>query len=79
MLMSTLPTLPGREFEVRGCVCVHLTLAGRGDRVQKMMETLIEQARGFGADGIVDLRTVIGGELAHCVMTGTAVRLLPAA
>jgi hypothetical protein len=78
MLISTLPTLPGRAFEVRGCVCAHLTLAGgRGDKVQKMMDTLIEQARGFGADGIVDLRTVIGGELAHCVMTGTAVRLLP--
>jgi uncharacterized protein YbjQ (UPF0145 family) len=44
-----------------------------------MMDTLIEQARAVGADGIVDLRTVIGGELAHCVMTGTAVRLLPAA
>ncbi|GAA4732728.1 hypothetical protein [Phytohabitans rumicis] len=78
MLLSTLPQLPGRSFEVRGFVFAQATLGALGGgNTQKMVKSLIEQAAAFGADGIVDLRTVIGGENAHCVMTGTAVRVLP--
>jgi hypothetical protein len=74
MLLSTLPELPGRTFEVRGLVVAHASLGGKG-AIQKMVQSLIEQAGQFGADGIVDLKTVIGGEYGHCVMTATAVRL----
>ncbi|WP_433346901.1 hypothetical protein ACQP25_28535 [Microtetraspora malaysiensis] len=75
MLISTLPDLAGRAFEVRGLVYVEASLIGKR-AIQKMVEQLIEQARRFGADGIVDVKTVIGGDAAHCVMTGTAVKLL---
>jgi uncharacterized protein YbjQ (UPF0145 family) len=47
-----------------------------GGNTQKLVQQLIEQATRFGADGIVDLKTVLGGEAAHCVMTGTAVKIL---
>ena len=78
MLLSTLPQLPGLTFEVRGFVFAQAVLGAiGGGNTQKMVKSLIEQATSFGADGIVDLRTVIGGESAHCVMTGTAVRLFP--
>lgn len=80
MLLSTLPDLPGRTFEVRGFVFAQGVLGALGGgNTQQMVGSLIEQAGVFGADGIIDLRTVIGGDSAHCVMTGTAVRLLPLA
>lgn len=78
MLLSTLPQLPGWTYEVRGFVFAQATLGALGGgNTQKMVKSLVEQAAAAGADAIVDLRTVIGGENAHCVMTGTAVRLLP--
>jgi uncharacterized protein YbjQ (UPF0145 family) len=78
MMLSTLPDLPGRTFEVRGFVFAQAVLgAMRGGNTRQMVGSLIEQAGAFGADGVIDLRTMIGGNSAHCVMTGTAVRLLP--
>jgi uncharacterized protein YbjQ (UPF0145 family) len=80
MLLSTLPDLPGRPFDVRGFVFAQAVLGAiGGGNTQKMVKAMIEQAAAFGADAIVDLRTVIGGDSGHCVMTGTAVRLLPPA
>ena len=77
MLISTLPDIAGRSFEVRGFVFAHATLGALGGgNPQKMVQQLIEQAAFFGADGIVDVKTVIGGESAHCMMTGTAIKLL---
>jgi uncharacterized protein YbjQ (UPF0145 family) len=79
MLVSTLPELPGRTFEVRGFVFAQAVLGAiGGGNTHKMVTSLVEQAATFGADGVIDVRTVIGGDNAHCVMTGTAVRLLPA-
>lgn len=76
MLISTLPDLPGRQFDVLGFVVAQAAFAALGGgNAQKMVQSLIEQAQRFGADGIVDLKTVIGGDHAYCVMTGTAVKL----
>jgi hypothetical protein len=76
VLISTLPDLPGRSFDVLGFVVAQGAFAAiGGGNVQKMVQQLIEQAQRFGADGIVDVKTVIGGDSAHCVMTGTAVKL----
>ncbi len=76
MLISTLPELPGRTFQVLGLVTAHATLGAiGGGNPQKMIQQLIEQAQRFGADAIVDVKTVLGGESAHCMMTGTAVKL----
>ena len=86
MLLSTLPELPGRHFEVRGFVYASSILAGfgilgggssggGGAGMNGMVQAMIQQAAGFGADGIVDIKTVIGGEHAYVVMTGTAVKL----
>lgn len=76
MLISTLPQLPGRSFEVLGLVTAHAVLGAiGGGNPQKMIQQLIEQAQRFGADAIVDVKTVLGGDSAHCMMTGTAVKL----
>ncbi len=76
MLLSTLPDLPGRSFEVRGLVCAQGTLmAIGGASVQKMMQQLAGQAEALGADGVVDVRTVVAGDTPHCVVTGTAVKI----
>jgi hypothetical protein len=81
MLLSTLPEIPGRTFEVRGLVMAHTTLryaGGKGEKgIPEMVQRLIEQAHRLDADGIVDLSTVLSGteSWCHCVMTGTAVRL----
>jgi hypothetical protein len=77
VLISTLPDLSGRSYEVRGFVFAHAILGAiGGGNTQKMVQQLIDQAARFGADGIIDVKTVIGGETAHCVMTGTAVKVL---
>jgi uncharacterized protein YbjQ (UPF0145 family) len=76
VLLSTLPDLPGRPFDVRGLVFASASLGSiGGGNVQKMVQTLVDQAGRLGADAIVDITTHMGGE-GHCVMTGTAVRLL---
>jgi len=76
MILSTLPDLPGRSFEVRGLVCAQGTLmAIGGASVQKMMQQLAGQAEALGADAVVDVRTVVAGDTPHCVVTGTAVKI----
>lgn len=76
MLMSTLPELPGMTFEIKGLVCAEgVLMAVGGDRVSKLMQSLADQAEAFGADGVVDIRTVVSGGSPHCVVTGTAVKL----
>ena len=76
MLLSTLPELPGKTFDVRGLVCAEgVLMAVRGDRIQKLMQDLAEQAERLGADGVVDVRTVVSGGSSHCVVTGTAVKI----
>lgn len=76
VLLSSLPELPGRPFDVRGFVFAEAYLEYRSTSTVWMVQSLIEQAQRFDADAIVDLRTVLGGDT-YCVMTGTAVRLMP--
>jgi len=76
VLLSTLPDLPGQDFAVQGFVYAQATLGAiGGGNTRKMVQSLTEQAAALGADGIVDLKTAIGGETGHCLMTGTAVRI----
>jgi len=76
VLISTLPNLPGHSYQVLGFVVAHATLGALGGgNPQKMIQQLIEQAQRFGADAIIDVKTVLGGDAAHCLMTGTAVKL----
>jgi hypothetical protein len=76
MLISTLSEVPGLTYEVRGLVFAQAALqAIGGGNTQKMVMSLIEQAQHLGANGIIDLKTVVGGDVAYCVMTGTAVVL----
>ncbi|HZM78338.1 MAG TPA: heavy metal-binding domain-containing protein [Candidatus Limnocylindrales bacterium] len=77
MLISTLPDLSGRTFQILGFVVAHATLGALGGgNPQKMIQQLIDQAQRFGADAIIDVKTIVGGDAAHCVMTGTAVKLM---
>ncbi|AWS44527.1 hypothetical protein [Streptosporangium sp. 'caverna'] len=78
MLISTLPDLAGRTFEVRGFVLVDAQIAGSWstDRLyKKVVQQLSEQAGRLGADGIVDVKTVMSGGSSTFVITGTAVKL----
>ena len=78
MLLFTLPTIPGRNFEIRGLVFSQASLNSiGGGNVQKMVQEIIQQAGQFGADAIVDIKVVgSGSDHGTVVMTGTAVRLL---
>jgi S1-C subfamily serine protease len=73
MLMSTLAEPPGLVYEVKGLVFAYGNLSGMGDKLNKIVQSLEEQAQRLGANGIVDIRTAIGGDAGRCVMTGTAV------
>jgi hypothetical protein len=77
VFLSTIPEIPGQAFDVRGLVIAHLTLTslGRGPVKDSLIQQLIQQAQQLGADAVVDIKTEIGGENGHCVMTGTAVKL----
>lgn len=76
MLMTTLAELPGVVYEVKGLVFADAKLnAIAGGNMSKMVKSLEEQARQLGANGIVDIRTAVGGDAGCCVMTGTAVLL----
>jgi uncharacterized protein YbjQ (UPF0145 family) len=50
-----------------------------GGKTRKLLDSMADQARRLGADAIVDVKTVIGGDTGICVMTGTAVRTTPRA
>ncbi|GHJ49175.1 hypothetical protein Cs7R123_65170 [Catellatospora sp. TT07R-123] len=78
MLISTLPDLGGRAFEVRGLVFADGALSSLGGTsVHQLVQQLVYQATHFEADGIVDVKTLLStGQHTHCVMTGTAVKLL---
>lgn len=74
MLMSTLAEPPGLVYEVKGLVFANTNFrAMGGDKMPKMIKSLVEQAQRLGANGIVDIRTAVGGDAGYCVMTGTAV------
>lgn len=50
MIVSTLPDLPGRRFEVRGLVFAQATLGAiRGGNVEGLVASLVDQAGRFGA------------------------------
>jgi hypothetical protein len=78
MLLSTLPTIPDRNFEIRELVFAQATLGALGGgNVQKMVQEIIQQAGQFGADAIIDIKVVgSGSDAGAVVMTGTAVHLL---
>jgi uncharacterized protein YbjQ (UPF0145 family) len=77
MLISTVPEVPGLTYEVKGLVFAQATLGAMGGgNTQKMVQSLADQATRLGANGIVDVKTVLGGDHGHCVMTGTAVLLM---
>ena len=74
MLISTLPDAGARAFDPLGFVVAQAALGSiGGGNTQKMVQTLVLQAQQFGADAIIDVKTVLGG--GYCVMSGTAVRL----
>ncbi|WP_432990422.1 hypothetical protein [Dactylosporangium sp. CA-233914] len=76
MLVSTLSEVPGVAYEVRGLVFADAKLGAiGGGNMQKMVKSLVGQAEQLGANAIIDVRTVLGGDAGYCVMTGTAVLL----
>ena len=54
---------------------MQLTSLGRGPVKDTLVQQIIQQAQQLGGDAVVDIKTEIGGEYGHCVMTGTAVKL----
>jgi hypothetical protein len=80
MLLSTLPDLSGRTYDVIGVVfgTSNMWAAKDSESVQRlgtMFNTITQQASSMGADAIVDIKMVAVGEGARVVVTGTAVKL----
>ncbi|GIG60159.1 hypothetical protein Lfu02_45310 [Longispora fulva] len=72
MLVSSLPDVPGHTFEIRGLVfadCFPGSIGG--GNLPTMIQTIIEQANGFRANAIIDVKLTTS-ERILCVM-GTAV------
>ena len=85
MLLSTLPDLPGRTYDVVGVVfdCGDSS-ASVGNQIrppflEKMFNSIVRQASDMGADAIVDIKmTAPSGtdrSSAYIVVIGTAVKL----
>ena len=77
MILSSLPDLPGRTFDVRGFVhsmqMFAPSLFQSTTNLNGMLQTMIGQAQQMSADAIVDIRTRYADGV--CIITGTAVRL----
>jgi hypothetical protein len=78
MLLSTLPDLPGRTYDVIGVVCDHIELDS-SNQGELMLSSIIEQASRMGADAIVDIKMIPpSGSSLHfsmIIVIGTAVKL----
>jgi len=85
MLLSTLPDLPGRTYDVIGVVfgraSVYTTLkVDKKDptleNLESMFQNMIQQASRMGADAIIDIKMpAVGGQMPIVVAIGTAVKL----
>jgi uncharacterized protein YbjQ (UPF0145 family) len=76
MLFSTLPHLGDRLFDVLGVVVAQGGVYTIGTKTaQSLLGELAQQAQQFGADGVVNITTVMAGSSPYYVMTGTAVKL----
>ena len=82
MFLSTLATLPGVAFHVRGAVLAGAsTHALRPDKLNdqlaQVMNTIVAQAGQMGADAVIDVKVTRINDSSY-VITGTAVATIPA-
>jgi hypothetical protein len=82
MILSTLPDLPGRTYDVIGVVFgstqlwTPSPLGGKRGHLEDIFNSMIQQASRMGADAIVDIKMPApGGDYAIAVAIGTAVKL----
>lgn len=77
MILSTLPDIPGRTYDVIGVVFGKASpfSIGGGNSLEKMFQSMFQQASGMGADAIVDIKMTGAGEYLSVVAIGTAVKL----
>jgi hypothetical protein len=72
VLLSTLPNIPDRTFQIRGFVLAEGFHGIGGGKAPGMIQSIIQQATQLGANAIVDITVVRTGENAWAI-TGTAV------
>jgi Putative heavy-metal-binding len=73
MLLSTLPDLPGRTYDVIGVVCSAMAPTTNTKNRENMFNDIIQQASGLGADAIVDIK--LSHSYPAVIVIGTAVKL----
>jgi hypothetical protein len=74
MILSTLPAIPDRNFEIRGLVLAEGFVGiGKGPKsVDMSMQEIAQQAAQLGANAVVDVKVIRLSD-ARWVVTGTAV------
>jgi hypothetical protein len=88
MILSTLPDLPGRTYDVISMVLSRTWLDpwGKGNELDEMVKTICQQATSVGADAIIDIKITVssGTDTGYganvvigtaVVVIGTAVKL----
>jgi uncharacterized protein YbjQ (UPF0145 family) len=83
MLLSTLPDIPGRTYDVIGVVFgradigIGKYLGGKkATDLEDMFQDMVQQASRMGADAIIDIKMpAVGGEHPVVAAIGTAVKL----
>jgi hypothetical protein len=72
VLLSTLPHIPDRTFQIRGFVFAEGFHGIGGSKAPGMIQSIIQQATQMGANAVVDVTVVRTGEH-NWAITGTAV------
>jgi hypothetical protein len=79
MLLSTLPDIPGRTYDIIAVVFSQTTVGpSSSGSLGNMFNDIIMQASGMGADAIVDIKMIAPGTAGYIgivVVIGTAVKL----
>ena len=75
MILSTLPNLPGRQYDVVGIVCSATDSPSNTKYREHMFNDIIQQASGHGGDAIVDIKlSHPSGSRSIVVVIGTVVK-----
>lgn len=75
MILSTLPDIPGRQFEIRGVVVVDgdVTVGGKSKPlVGASMQAIAKQASRLSANAVIDIK-ITRMSTSSWALTGTAV------
>jgi len=77
MLMATVPTLPGRNYDVVGLVSTAERAFSGNVKVEDRLKDLEEQAKKLGADAVIGIQvatSLASGNQMITTLLGTAIK-----